>query len=71
MEKLTVHTGPIRYRTSFESCSHGYAVVSFPNIRVKQAKESLVCLQITNTAKWGVIYTWNLRNNIEKINGEF
>ena len=31
-EKLTVHTGPVRYRTSFGTCSHGYGIVSFQSI---------------------------------------
>ena len=26
-EKLTVHMGPVRYHTSFGSCSHGYDIV--------------------------------------------
>ena len=31
-EKLTVHTGPVLYRTSFGTCSHGYGIVSFRSI---------------------------------------
>ena len=31
-KKLTVHTGPVRYRTSFGTCSHGYGIVSFRSI---------------------------------------
>ena len=31
-EKLTVHTGPVRYRTSFGSCSHGYDIVPVHDI---------------------------------------
>ena len=40
-EKLTVHTGPVRYRTSFGTCSHGYAIVPFSNIsRQNKQKKS-------------------------------
>ena len=31
-EKLTVHMGPVRYGTSFGTCSHGYAIVPFRRI---------------------------------------
>ena len=37
-EKLTVHTGPVRYRTSFGSFSHGHAIVSFLNISRQTSK---------------------------------
>ena len=37
-EKLTVHTGPVRYRTSFGSCSHGYAIVPSRNISRQTSK---------------------------------
>ena len=31
-ETLIVHTGAVRYRTSFGTCSHGYAIVLFRSI---------------------------------------
>ena len=31
-EKLAVHMGPVCFRTSFGSYSHGYAIVPFRNI---------------------------------------
>ena len=41
-EKLTVHTGPVRYRTSFGTCSHGYGIVSFWSIS-RQNKQKKIC----------------------------
>ena len=40
-EKLTVHTGPLRYRTSFGTCSHGYGIVSFRSIS-RQSKQKKI-----------------------------
>ena len=40
-EKLTVHTGPVRYRTSFGTCSHGYGIVSFRSISCQNKQKKI------------------------------
>ena len=42
MEKLTVDTGPICYRTSFRICSHGNDTVSFRSI-LHTHKQKKIC----------------------------
>ena len=37
-EKLTVNTGPVRYRTSFGTSSHGYVIVLFRSILLQTSK---------------------------------
>ena len=40
-EKLTVHTGTVRFRTSFGPCSHGYAIVLFRNISSENKQKKI------------------------------
>ena len=40
-EKLTVDTGPVRYRTSFGTCLHGYGIVTFRSIS-RESKQKKV-----------------------------
>ena len=45
-EMLTVHTGPVRYRTSFGTCSHGYAIVPFSSISRQNKQKKMSTLDV-------------------------